>query len=328
MQTQSQSPSHMQSAAGFTLVELLVVIAIIGTLVGLLLPAVQAARESSRRTNCQNRMKQLGLALHNHHDAKRWLPNGISDEPNVGKTDWTSVQSANGSCWAQQILSYLEEESLYQAWRTYLASNPSGPTFNFGTGGTPSLTGAGTPLPGLSCPSDPSAPKQNVWGANTEGFHSNYRLCAGDSDVQRDTLPIAKNGCFWYGSRVKFSDITDGTSKTLVAAESIVVKDTSNSTTDRRGRIWNVYGGSEALISTSAPPNASTGDKVSFGCIATSVGPCTGSGSSIAYPRSYHTGGVNAVMADGAVRFVVDGIEATAFARAGTRAGGTDPGEL
>jgi prepilin-type N-terminal cleavage/methylation domain-containing protein/prepilin-type processing-associated H-X9-DG protein len=326
---QTPSSSRGPAAAGFTLVELLVVIAIIGTLVGLLLPAVQAARESSRRTSCQNKMKQLGIALHNHHDARKTLPNGISDEPNVGDTSATAVAARNRSCWAQQILPYMEEDSLYQAWRQYVKSNPNGWAFNFGVGGTPNLTGAGTPLPGLACTSDPSAPKQNVWGSSTEGFHSSYRLCAGDSIMQVDVLPITKNGCFWYGSRVKFSDITDGTSKTLVAAESIVVKDTSTSTTDRRGRIWNSFLGGESLMSTGGTPNTTTGDKVGWGCIATSQGPCTGSGSGdVVYPRSYHPGGANAVMADGAVRFIVDTIEASAFARAGTRAGGTDPGEL
>jgi prepilin-type N-terminal cleavage/methylation domain-containing protein len=327
---QSQSPCRRPAVAGFTLVELLVVIAIIGTLVGLLLPAVQVARESGRLTTCKNQLKQIGLALHNHHDAKKYLPNGISDAPRVGDVDfWTGIQYANRSCWAQQILPYLEEEALFQAWRQYVASNPSGWAFNFGTGSTPNLTGAGTPLPSLACPSDPSAPKRNVWGNFKEGFHSNYRLCAGSSDVQRETAPVAKNGCFWYGSKVKFSDITDGTSKTLVATESLVVTDVSDSTTDRRGRIWNVSLGGEALFSTSGTPNTTTGDKIGNGCIATSMGPCTATGSGdIAYPRSYHTGGVNAVMADAAVIFIANSVDATTFSRIGTRAGGADPGDL
>src|SRR5215211_3597331 len=89
---------------GFTLVELLVVIAIIGILVAFLLPAVQAAREASRRSQCQNNLKQIGVALQNHHDARRAFPMGRNG------MDQKAVS------WAFFILPYLEETAIYNSW--------------------------------------------------------------------------------------------------------------------------------------------------------------------------------------------------------------------
>ena len=96
----------------FTLVELLVVMAIIGLLVGLLLPAVQAARESARRSQCTNNLKQIGVGLHNFHDAKRYFPPGYID----GNTNPTSTPDNDlgpGWGWASYLLPYLEEDNVY-----------------------------------------------------------------------------------------------------------------------------------------------------------------------------------------------------------------------
>ncbi|MEQ8839157.1 MAG: DUF1559 domain-containing protein, partial [Lacipirellulaceae bacterium] len=101
--------SHKQSRQGFTLVELLVVIAIIGVLVGLLLPAVQAAREAARRSQCQNQMRQIGLALQSYHDANGQLPAGefwVQDAnrlPNPGIPGWG---------WLPKIMPYMEQGPL------------------------------------------------------------------------------------------------------------------------------------------------------------------------------------------------------------------------
>ena len=95
--------SHF-SHRGFTLVELLVVIAIIGTLVGLLLPAVQSAREAARATQCRNNMKQIGLALQNYHDARQSFPYG-------GKVPVTNSNQGNWN-WRVDILPFMEETAL------------------------------------------------------------------------------------------------------------------------------------------------------------------------------------------------------------------------
>src|SRR5262245_33762589 len=91
---------------GFTLVELLVVIAIIGILVAFLLPAIQAAREASRRSQCQNNLKQIGLAVQNHHDARRAFP--------MGRDGWKQKAVS----WAFFLLPYMEETAIYNSWHS------------------------------------------------------------------------------------------------------------------------------------------------------------------------------------------------------------------
>jgi prepilin-type N-terminal cleavage/methylation domain-containing protein len=130
---------------GFTLVELLVVIAIIGILVALLLPAVQAAREAARRSQCQNNLKQLALACHNHHDNKKRLPFSVSPWAEGGPPPRT------GRGWIIEALPFMEQQNLYVAFE------PSRVGDMFSGGGIlncqPQLA---TVLEALTCPSDPS----------------------------------------------------------------------------------------------------------------------------------------------------------------------------
>src|SRR6478609_6920820 len=103
---------------GFTLIELLVVISIIGILVALLLPAVQSVRESARRTQCMNNLKQIGLAFHNHHDTFNWFPSGglswPSDRNYVSGSNTPEGAKAQNWGWAYQILPFIEQRNLWE----------------------------------------------------------------------------------------------------------------------------------------------------------------------------------------------------------------------
>ena len=182
---------------GFTLVELLVVIAIIGILVGLLLPAVQAAREAARRIQCSNQIKQLGLAFHNHHDQFKHFPSGgwDWDSPPTYTSGAPAVGATQRAGWAFQLLPFIEANNTWQAGPEVAIGQPNSVFF------CPSRRG-----PQVVSTSDSYVPQVN-------GGTLKHALCdyAGSN---RDGSGVIKR----FTPR-RFSDITDGTSNTLVIGE-------------------------------------------------------------------------------------------------------------
>jgi len=218
---------------GFTLVELLVVIAIIGVLVGLLLPAVQAAREAGRRMSCSNNFKQLGLAMHNYHSAYNALPMHGGGLQGVGTAQWwTSNATSNRRLSAVVgMLPFMEQQALWEQ-----ISNPS--VFNgtnfpaFGplpfTHTAFTYTPWSTEVPGLRCPSDP--------GTATSTGRTNYAFCVGDTGnechlgvlelatnrqtpEQSEHYRIACRGLFGFAYQHRFRDALDGLSNTICMGE-------------------------------------------------------------------------------------------------------------
>lgn len=197
---------------GFTLVELLVVIAIIGVMVGLLLPAVQAAREAARRMSCSNNLKQIGLGLHNYHDTHRVFPAGfyMNNGSYPAGAVKTPQELANGLAWSTMILPFIEQAPLYDLVQAQTLS--FGRHWELANGAAPAnaIAAARTGVSSYNCPSDTLGlinSKRGNYGTN------NYLGNSGNAAA------IDRNGIFWVNSRVLMRDILDGTSNTVMVVE-------------------------------------------------------------------------------------------------------------
>jgi prepilin-type N-terminal cleavage/methylation domain-containing protein/prepilin-type processing-associated H-X9-DG protein len=207
---------------GFTLVELLVVIAIIGVLVALLLPAVQTARESARRMQCQNNLKQIGMALHNYEQAhKRFPPGAVQNQADkqfaAGATAANTVNNTESWAWGAFLLPYIEQGALYEQ----AGIGRGNPLENV-------LPLASTSIPSYRCPSDGRAPKVRT------GTGFSVRFAAwGLSNFKGNCGPrgcgiSGSDGIFWRSnapgeggtpSDIGFRQIEDGTSNTIAVGE-------------------------------------------------------------------------------------------------------------
>jgi prepilin-type N-terminal cleavage/methylation domain-containing protein/prepilin-type processing-associated H-X9-DG protein len=198
---------------GFTLIELLVVIAIIAVLIALLLPAVQSAREASRRVSCVNNLKQLGLAIHNYLDSAQVLPPGyIAASPfKDGEND-----TAPGWSWASMLLPQFDQAPLYGSANFSLAVHSPANT-----------TTVSTSLSGFLCPSDqiqgPTFPVTDGFGNTVATVApSSYAACTGDDPSDTvfgfDNLGNGR-GLFFRNSSIRIAGITDGTSQTVMLEE-------------------------------------------------------------------------------------------------------------
>ncbi len=198
----------------FTLVELLVVIAIIGTLVGLLLPAVQYAREAARRASCQNNLKQISLALLNYESAHRKLPPGYLHK--FGPAGSTFEANHMGFGWGAMILPQLEQKNAYQQFDF---SKPAWDARN--------LIARENHLEVFLCPTDPYSAnsfviRQDASGAEQDRYAAgSFAACWGPSTeaVNLDDTPLMSGGTFFRNSRTRLADISDGLSNTLAVGE-------------------------------------------------------------------------------------------------------------
>lgn len=324
----------------FTLVELLVVIAIIGILIALLLPAIQAAREAARRSQCNNNLKQLGLALQNYHDTNRAFPYG------KGGTGYCQASSApfQGNCSRLSglipMLPYLEQQAMWDNIRsatvdTGTSNSPQGPAGWIGWGAW------NYTLPGLVCPSDiVPVPAAGSTGQN------NYAFSRGDS-IYNNCYNSTSRGLFAYNTNVTIAQITDGTSNTVAMAErcravadgglgqagpiplksgeATSVANLNSNPATNPGSCLAQVGSNGAFYATPANCKTRFGrlwtdgqmERTGVNTVIAPNGPaCTGdsniyadSASGVYPPSSYHPGGALAVMADGSVRFVSEAID-------------------
>ncbi len=325
---------------GFTLVELLVVIAIIGILIALLLPAVQAARESARRNQCINNLKQLALAVHNFHDTNRMLP--VSNRP-LGLT------SALRIGWAINALPFMEQQALYQQYdQTQTWSSTS-----LGKGqNVPNQTLCGTVLAVFHCPSAPlpdkrldsepqNAPSWAGFAATTDYSPTisvdNRLVTLGLVDPYTAPIP----GSTWFGapgmmaqnSKARMDDVADGLSNTILFAESAgrpMLYQNGKQIGNLPTHIVNGGGWMRPASDFSVDGSSYDGSTIPGPCALNCTnGDDEGGPASQPYPYyvtqgtgeayAFHAGGANFVFGDGSVRFLNQSISIRDFARLVTR---------
>jgi len=278
------------SRRGFTLIELLVVIAIIAILIGLLLPAVQKVREAAARMKCQNNLKQIGVALHAYHDVRNSLPpavRAVSAGGNMGP----STAPNGGWGWGTFILPYVEQGPLFTV------INPDATTIPATQPASGSVP-VQTVLPVFLCPSN-AASKTNP----NRGNHatSNYVAVLGPSPgVSGTSFNFAQftqaTGCMYGNSAVRFLDITDGTSNTVVVGERVLG---TVGTQAYNGGIWSGLYEAERVAAnmwwmSGTTAAAHTSHRIQGQSGANSVWTMS----------SRHTGGVSFVFGDGSVRSI------------------------
>lgn len=317
----------------FTLVELLVVIAIIGILIALLLPAVQAAREAARRSQCTNKLKQIGLALHNYHDRSKCFPK-LFYQGIYGQWSGYGVLT--------MILPGIEQAAIYAK-------------FNFAA--TPYVLdnswAATTKIDTFLCPSDTPFFPNTYWGW---GQGNSYAVSQGPSMYYGSGTAGNYPGFFSPLTETTFADIRDGTTNTIMASEQLqgngdnasaytegnvtwsatfagsMLKPAANDLTtwgqaceankanhgSSNGALWINGNNTQTVFNTVAPPNwqypncSNAGDAGGF--VADRNGLYTA--------RSRHPGGCNTAMGDASVRFISSTTDLLLYQNLGTRAGG------
>jgi prepilin-type N-terminal cleavage/methylation domain-containing protein/prepilin-type processing-associated H-X9-DG protein len=339
----------MPTRQAFTLVELLVVIAIIGTLVGLLLPAVQAARESARRASCSNKLSQLAKGCLNYESGQRALPPAFTDAGFVTPSatylgqSGTTGASAMTAPWTVRILPFIDDQPRYDTFRL-TAGSFNGAWVNYPT---INRTQAYTPNQAFQCPSHirstGTTPNTDYFGVSGGGVNAapptgrthleGYRWCTGFFGNQN----FFSNGAIIVNGSIKAKDIRDGTSKQFMLAESryqfTLESEVAWAVTTNGsfwvGRVSRPSWAGSSRTNTFTGPHSTTAAAInginSSAFVDTSAAPvsCSPCGGEMTTTfGSYHPEGCHFAFADGSVHFVSERMDINAYRRLGSRADG------
>lgn len=278
---------HQQrNPSGFTLVELLVVISIIGILVAMLLPAVGAAREAARQTSCLNNIGQLGLALHNYEYQFEVLPAGVTNPDGPIRNEAQGIHVS----WIVKILPYIEERAVFQRFDqvagTYAAVNSEA---------------RAAPIPLLRCPADPTVDNPDSVSLNS------YAGCHHDVEAPIDE---DNHGLLFLNSRIRYYDIFDGSSKTILVGEALASENSLGWASGTRATLRNTGSFEQNRFDARGLPAVKAEEDVE--------GPLHVGGFG-----SFHAGDVgNFAFADGSARALSRSIDANLLRLLGHRADG------
>ncbi|MCH2113305.1 MAG: DUF1559 domain-containing protein [Pirellulales bacterium] len=312
---------------GFTLVELLVVIAIIGVLVALLLPAVQAARAAARRTQCSNNLKQLGIALLNHHQSKGAFPPGvISDSGRLFDYPRTS--------WMMHTYPYLEQLNLHAGFDHDPGSSCGGAIWMHSV----NVKIAKVPVPSLLCPSDGMGGEVHrhpgCSGIDNVLSRGNYAGFFGNLDIGAALLPTDQlhlDAPFQMNTPVRIAMMTDGTSNTMLVGECLT--GVGGNDRDYRGVHWYDHSATSQIFTKYAPNSVNADVVYPIWCPPEANQPslnlpCVGGSSNgkdqSASARSQHPSGVQVVLGDGSVHLITNSVDILAWQALGS----IDAGDL
>ncbi len=295
----------------FTLIELLVVIAIIAILIALLVPAVQKVREAANRASCSNNLKQIGLALHSYHDARKKFPPGAAID---------GADAGMGYSWQAHILPQIEQDNLYKI----VAGTATGQllTDSGGISDAPAVAAVVNAVPIYRCPSQPG-PFQVTQSSQASEI-TNYLGCAGNNaqDQTADTsVNRNRNGMFFAQlgvaplQGVRIADITDGTSNTLLVGEA---KSGSGAgfTRFQNFSYQNDLSKGRYFAETLCATGEDVGGTITLRAINSNDDYAV---------SSFHPGGANVCLGDASVRFVSDNTSGPVWLAVGSRNGGEVP---
>jgi prepilin-type N-terminal cleavage/methylation domain-containing protein/prepilin-type processing-associated H-X9-DG protein len=292
---------------GFTLIELLVVIAIIAILIALLLPAVQQAREAARMTQSRNNLKQLGLALHNYHDAHATFPAAYFADTRHAARDPLTYDGPNGFAWGAMLLPYLDQAPLYNQF------NFSLPCWD-ASQSVPAATVLAVFLNPSATNSDgPTIVRDSSGGELARFGRTHYVVNAGQDEpwgYQLESYAGVADGPFYRNSRTRVADVTDGLSNTVFVGEHAHISD--------KTWVGVVPGASVCTIDPAKFPitacdRAATLVNVHSGPAVSEIDPLTGFAPihppnsplcHVCQMYSPHAGGAHILLGDGSVRFV------------------------